>query len=132
MLGLVGIARGQIEEGRALLLRLRKDDEPYAIAEACCALGETSEALDQLERAFDNRSPQLLGLRGDPFLDTLNSHPDFFDWCGRFTSTFSRPTSATCLTEHSIPVRAIRHTGSGAVGCSVWEDRCADNSPADR
>jgi hypothetical protein len=40
-------------------------------------LGETDQALDLLEEAYDQRLPSMVNLKVDPSLDSLRSNPRF-------------------------------------------------------
>jgi serine/threonine-protein kinase len=61
------------------LTRLSRDSyfSPYFIAELHLALGETQDALDWLERAYDGRDYFLRWLKIDPRLDALRDQPRF-------------------------------------------------------
>lgn len=51
----------------------------YHVALAHAALGEHEQAFEWLEKAVEDRSPQLVQLRLDPRLDRLRSEPRFQD-----------------------------------------------------
>ncbi len=42
-------------------------------------IGETEEAMAWLERAYEERDPQLLAVKTDPGMDPLRSDPRFQD-----------------------------------------------------
>jgi DNA-binding winged helix-turn-helix (wHTH) protein/TolB-like protein/cytochrome c-type biogenesis protein CcmH/NrfG len=48
-------------------------DEPYRMVELYARLGETEQALDWLEKAYQERSSWLLTIKNDPALDSLRS-----------------------------------------------------------
>jgi DNA-binding winged helix-turn-helix (wHTH) protein/Flp pilus assembly protein TadD len=50
---------------------------PYALATIYAALGDTGEAITQLEKAFDDRSYWIIYLNVDPALDALRHLPAF-------------------------------------------------------
>jgi tetratricopeptide (TPR) repeat protein len=51
----------------------------YAIAHQSAMIGETEEAMTWLERAYEERDPQLINAKTDPRLDSLRSDPRFDD-----------------------------------------------------
>ncbi len=51
----------------------------YEIAAQSAMIGETEEAMTWLERAYEERDPQLLIAKTDPRLDPLRSDPRFQD-----------------------------------------------------
>ncbi len=51
----------------------------YLIADLSAMIGETEEAMTWLERAYEERDPQLLLVKVDPSLDPLRSDPCFDD-----------------------------------------------------
>jgi tetratricopeptide (TPR) repeat protein len=51
----------------------------YLMAHAYAALGEKEEAFLFLDKAFDERNPQLVSLKTDPALDGLRTEPRFQD-----------------------------------------------------
>jgi len=77
-----GYARGGYREAmrsaaRALTVRFRTTyGTPMDVAYLYVVAGDHAEALDWLERAFDVRDPQLLGI-GTPFFDSLRSEPRY-------------------------------------------------------
>jgi len=77
-----GYARGGYREAmrsaaRALTVRFRTTyGTPMDVAFLYIAAGDHAEALDWLERAFDVRDPQLLGI-GTPMFDSLRSEPRY-------------------------------------------------------
>jgi adenylate cyclase len=56
---------------------------PYSIAGIYAALGETDQAFEWLNKAYQDRSFQLVGLKVDPTLDNLRSDPRFQDLLDR-------------------------------------------------
>ena len=85
VLALIGHAegvRGNREAARAMLERLSAEAErrylpPEYLTLVHLGLGEKREALDTLERAFENRSGSMVFLRVDPLLDPLHGEPRF-------------------------------------------------------
>ena len=51
--------------------------DPYGLALAYTALGETELAIDALEQAYAVRSANLIHLKIEPFFDDLQSHPRY-------------------------------------------------------
>jgi serine/threonine-protein kinase len=87
-LGRVLTSAGNRPESRILLQRLRdnaaKRHVPaYHLAALHAALGETDEALRQLEEAQRQRDPWLLFLRIDPVWDALREDPGFAEMVRR-------------------------------------------------
>jgi serine/threonine protein kinase/tetratricopeptide (TPR) repeat protein len=73
---------GRIDEARAMLAELsRRRAERYvsswALASIHAGLGETGEALDWLERAFEERDPALVWLKVHPRFDVLRGESRF-------------------------------------------------------
>jgi hypothetical protein len=71
-----------VREARATLDRLAEASRTrhvsaYHVAAIHVALGDTTAALDWLERAFAERSPWIGYLAVDPRLTPLRSHPRF-------------------------------------------------------
>jgi serine/threonine-protein kinase len=50
---------------------------PYQVAEVHAFRGETSQALDWLERGYELRDPGLIEIKGDPFLRAIESEPRY-------------------------------------------------------
>jgi hypothetical protein len=50
---------------------------PVSIALVHIGLGDADRALRWLERAYDERAPQLIWLKADPIFDPLRSDPRF-------------------------------------------------------
>ena len=72
------VRSGQTEVATKLLDDLIKDNvEPVSIAEVHTAMERWHDALDNLERAFEQRSPILPGVGTDPAFDPLHPHPRF-------------------------------------------------------
>ena len=51
----------------------------YVIAGQSAIIGETEEAMTWLERAYEERDPNLIFAKTDPLLDPLRSDPRFDD-----------------------------------------------------
>jgi tetratricopeptide (TPR) repeat protein len=73
---------GRVGEARELLAALsRRRAEsyvsPWALASIHACLGETGEALDWLERAYEEHDPTLVWLKVHPRFDALRSEPRF-------------------------------------------------------
>jgi TolB-like protein/Tfp pilus assembly protein PilF len=73
---------GRADEARAMLVELsRRRAEsyvsPWALASIHARLGETGEALDWLERAFDEHDSTLVWLKVHPRFDALHGEPRF-------------------------------------------------------
>jgi serine/threonine protein kinase len=73
---------GQTAKAREVLVELNRKSlkmnvTPYNVASIYSALGEKSAALDQLEKAYQERSFYLMWLSVDPQLDSLRSEPAF-------------------------------------------------------
>jgi len=68
-------ARNELETLR--VLSKRHYVSPFYMAVVHTGLGEKEEAIDWLEKAFQDRSNGLVFLKMDPELDSLRSHPRF-------------------------------------------------------
>jgi TolB-like protein/Flp pilus assembly protein TadD len=73
---------GHREKAEDLLRRLLSESKgsyipPYSIARVYAALGQKKHALGWLEKAYEERAPQLAFLNVDPRLDPLRSDPEF-------------------------------------------------------
>lgn len=73
---------GRTDEARAMLAELsqRRGERyvsPWALASIHAGLGETGEALDWLERAFDEHDSALVWLKVHPRFDSLRGEPRF-------------------------------------------------------
>jgi TolB-like protein/Tfp pilus assembly protein PilF/tRNA A-37 threonylcarbamoyl transferase component Bud32 len=73
---------GKVREARATLARLAQASgsrhvSAYHVAAIHAALGDTSAALDWLDRALAEKSPWIGYLNVDPRLDPVRSHPRF-------------------------------------------------------
>jgi DNA-binding winged helix-turn-helix (wHTH) protein/TolB-like protein len=75
--GKQGLARAKLND----LLELSHDRyvPPFHIALIYCGLGEQNEALDWLERAFDQRDPKITFLKVNRKLNSLRYEPRFID-----------------------------------------------------
>ncbi len=73
---------GRSEEAREIARRLEEqitltDGDAYSLAIVYAGLGENDNALDALERAFANRSPNIVYLRIEPFFEQLQADPRY-------------------------------------------------------
>jgi len=73
---------GRVEQAREVLRRLETTSQsryvsPYHIAYVYIGLGEHERALDLLERAYDERSGSLYGIKGSFLFTALHAHPRF-------------------------------------------------------
>ena len=57
----------------------RRHVDSYLVAALYVQLGVKERALDWLERGFEQHSPIMLGLKAEPFVDSLRSDPRFQD-----------------------------------------------------
>jgi serine/threonine-protein kinase len=81
----LGQAYGQVgrtEEARAVLRRLEEESRhrhvsPYHMAYVHTGLGQQEQALDWLERAFEQRSGGVFGVKGSFLFASLRPHPRF-------------------------------------------------------
>ena len=81
-LGYAYAASGRRGEAQKILKELKEQARqrhvtPYWIAMIYVGLGEKDEAFAWFERAYEERSFQLLWFKTDPSLDTLRSDPRF-------------------------------------------------------
>lgn len=49
--------------------------DPLRVAILWSLIGDTARTVDWLERAYDERNPGLVGVRGNPTIEKLRSHP---------------------------------------------------------
>jgi serine/threonine-protein kinase len=73
---------GNFERARAILEQLRDRAtrefvSPYHLAYVHAGLGEADAAIDCLERAFEQRSGAIYGIKGSFLFKNLHSHPRF-------------------------------------------------------
>jgi tetratricopeptide (TPR) repeat protein len=70
---------GRSEEAQRFLAETngKPGVSPYALAVIHAHLGEHEIAMDLLERAYDERNVQMVGLKVDPALDPVRSLPRF-------------------------------------------------------
>ena len=79
---------GRLDEGRAMVERLLAADDrtglfveqrfsPFGVASFYAVAGETSKALDWLERAYEARDGTLVWIKVHPRLDSLRGEPRF-------------------------------------------------------
>ena len=82
MLGQAYARQGKTDEARKVLARLREDAKsryvsPYALAVILTALGEKAQAIDELERSYDERGFYIALIKVDPLFDDLHGDPRF-------------------------------------------------------
>jgi len=82
ILGYAYARAGKKQEARNILERLKKASRdhytsPYTTGLIYASLGETDEALDWLEKAYEDRFWMMAYLKVDPRWDSLRSHPRF-------------------------------------------------------
>ena len=73
---------GRVDDARRILhdLEARARDSyvtPYHLVFVYAGLGEQERALDLLERAYDDRSGAVYGIKGSFLLASLRGHPRF-------------------------------------------------------
>jgi tetratricopeptide (TPR) repeat protein len=73
---------GDVERARQILEQLRDRAErefvsPYHLAYVHAGLGEADAAIEQLERAFEQRSGAIYGIKGSFLFKNLRTHPRF-------------------------------------------------------
>lgn len=81
-LGLVHALKGDAPEANAAIAELQERSRetfvsPYQLSTIYAALGDSAQALDLLERAFDEKSYWIIYLNVDPALDRLRDQPRF-------------------------------------------------------
>jgi len=86
---LTGLARSYAAAGSNVEARQILDEliaqsadhyvSPYSIAKIYVSLGEKEQALTWLEKAYDERHPDLIELKVEPVLDNLHDDPRFAD-----------------------------------------------------
>ena len=85
---------GKRSEATKMLDELSKwrDVLPYSIASIYAVLGEKDQAFELLNRAYEQRSIQIVSLQADPSLDSLRSDPRFTEMVMRmgFPQRFHR------------------------------------------
>jgi TolB-like protein/DNA-binding winged helix-turn-helix (wHTH) protein/Tfp pilus assembly protein PilF len=73
---------GRAVEAEAILNELKRQNRPgfssYASAKICIALGRKEEAMRWLQKAYEERAPQMIGLN-EPAFASLHSDPRFQD-----------------------------------------------------
>jgi len=79
---------GKTEEARRILgnlIRRSKENyiSPYRIAVIFASLGEKEDAFSWLDKAFEERSNNLVYLKVDPALDNLRTDPRFGEFLRR-------------------------------------------------
>jgi tetratricopeptide (TPR) repeat protein len=84
LLGQVYAAAGRRSEAQQIvdeLKQLAKHSyvDPYFLAEIYTALGEQAQALQELEKAYQERSSWLIWLKVEPKFDSLRADPRFTD-----------------------------------------------------
>ena len=85
-IGLLGHAyaqAGRLADARRIVEQLKKFSSPgsgsYSMALVYAGLGDTQQALDWLERAYEERSGWMIFLYVDPVFDPLHGEPRFRD-----------------------------------------------------
>jgi len=82
MLGQAYARQGKTDEARKVLARLSEEAKsryvsPYALAVVLTALGEKAQAIDELERSYDERGFYIALISVDPLFDDLRGDPRF-------------------------------------------------------
>jgi tetratricopeptide (TPR) repeat protein len=82
MLGQAYARQGKTDEARKVLTRLREEAKsryvsPYAFAVVLTALGEKTQAIDELERGYDDGGFYISLIKVDPLFDSLHGDPRF-------------------------------------------------------
>jgi serine/threonine protein kinase/tetratricopeptide (TPR) repeat protein len=103
---------GRTEESRALVEEIRRMEEtryvsPYMLAMVYCRLGDTAEALVELERALEIRDARLAWLGVDPQFDSLRGQPRFDEVLRRTGNPLSARQQAMPATEVVTGQRSI-------------------------
>jgi len=82
-LGYTYARSGKTIEAERILQELAKEGKggwsSYASAEICATLGHKEEALQWLQKAYNERSAQMVHLAGDPAFASLRNNPQFQD-----------------------------------------------------
>jgi tetratricopeptide (TPR) repeat protein len=73
---------GQPDKASNLLLQLEqlaahRHVGPFTFVLAHLALGENEKAIDDVERAYRERDPNIVGIKVEPLLDPLRGNPRF-------------------------------------------------------
>jgi serine/threonine-protein kinase len=73
---------GRTEQARKILRELldlaaRRYVSPYQLADVHPGLGQREEAIDCLEKAYEERSGAMYGVKGSFLFQPLRSHPRF-------------------------------------------------------
>jgi tetratricopeptide (TPR) repeat protein len=92
---------GKKAEARMLLRDLKESKHyfpPYQLALIHVGLGEKEEALNLLEKAYDERYPWMMHLAVEPRLDPLRSEPRFKDLINRIG--LNRPQESPTTITH--------------------------------
>lgn len=79
-------AAGRKDDALRVLNEISRADDlysPYYLAAVHAALGNADQAMQQLERAFDERVGRLTFLNVEPMFDPLRNDPRFRDLCQR-------------------------------------------------
>ncbi len=84
VLGYIYSLQGRPEETRKILREMetvakRRYVSPYTLAMLNADIGEKDKAFQWLDRAYDERSEFLVGVKADPRFDYLRSDPRFID-----------------------------------------------------
>jgi tetratricopeptide (TPR) repeat protein len=97
-LGQIYARTGKVEEARKILSQLDEEAKsrfiaPYARALLLTGLGEREQAIDELERAYREKTgAYLFVIKVDPFLDDLRGNPRFEALVKRIISPKAEPT----------------------------------------
>jgi adenylate cyclase len=85
LIGLAYAVAGQRKDALKIIGEVSKKPAatPFNIARIYAALGENDRAIEFLDEAYRERSPETVGLKVDPSFDKLRSDPRFRDLCGR-------------------------------------------------
>ena len=84
VLGYAYARAGQRDEAQAILnkfqeMRKQRYVSPFVIALLCVGLDKKDEAIEWLNKAFEERDPQLIWVDLDPELEVLHSDPRYRD-----------------------------------------------------
>jgi TolB-like protein/Flp pilus assembly protein TadD len=81
-LGYCYAIRGDVRHAQAILVRLSQLSDrsyvpPYHVAAVYAGLGDKQKALEWLDRAYQDRSTWMNGIKGDPLFQSLRTEPRF-------------------------------------------------------
>src|SRR5207249_169789 len=82
MLGHSYAASGKRAEAQKVLDELKKQSKekyvsPYYMTVVCAGMGEKEQAIEWLQKAYEDKSEWLVWIKVDPVLDGLRSDPRF-------------------------------------------------------